>query len=553
MHGQLMPEHVKSVVNYLRRSRQDLERERRTGEDTLAEQKLLMERVLADLGVPFVQRCEIGSGDKIATRPVFQEVLADLRAGRFDAVAVKELSRLGRGSYADMGEIYDLLRARRILIITPWRVYDPANNSDARQIRFELFLSREEFETTRERLLGARYTYAWQGKWMAGSVPYGYRFDGMSQRLVPFEPEARVVRLVFDLRIRGHDGRPLGPRAIAAELARLGIPTARGRARWQPEVIARILRKSVYLGELHFRVTEKREGKVRERPREEWIVVPDAHPPLVSQEVFEAAQRVDGRVWPGGARSDPPFAGRGAQAAAQAACDALHGVVYCARCGRRFTRRSLDRRYRRRDGGWSRYRHTYLVCGGQGCGYLRPPDVESLLIRALDRMALAGSGSCAARETVGEARARSAVHAARQAIDDSRDAQASVLPGKREETLRRRMAFVFEQFEAGVYDAAVFQARRRALERELAALQALEPAGAGAAVGAAQKRTDTRLAGDTAARLAGMRTLADVYRAIARPQMKNRLLHAVFGKVEVLAKKGAAAQTVFVRVPAGLL
>jgi len=151
---------IKNAINYLRKSRQDEEREKKTGEDVLHEQKVLMDRVLEGYGVPYDQKPEIGSGDKISTRPVFQGIIEDLRAGKYDAIAVKEISRMGRGSYTDMGIIYDLLVEKRIFIITPWKIYDPRNPSDLRQIRFELFMSREEFETTRERLTGGRYNAA---------------------------------------------------------------------------------------------------------------------------------------------------------------------------------------------------------------------------------------------------------------------------------------------------------------------------------------------------------------------------------------------------------
>ncbi|MGB9804939.1 recombinase family protein, partial [Desulfofundulus sp.] len=80
------------IINYLRRSRQDIEREKRTGEDTLAIQKRIMAKVLDDLGIPYDQVEEIGSGDKIETRPVFQQVLADLEQGKYNAVAAKEIS-----------------------------------------------------------------------------------------------------------------------------------------------------------------------------------------------------------------------------------------------------------------------------------------------------------------------------------------------------------------------------------------------------------------------------------------------------------------------------
>ena len=55
-----------------------MEREKRTGEDTLSAQKKLMKNVLDSYGIPYVQKEEIGSGDKISTRPVFLEIIEEL-------------------------------------------------------------------------------------------------------------------------------------------------------------------------------------------------------------------------------------------------------------------------------------------------------------------------------------------------------------------------------------------------------------------------------------------------------------------------------------------
>lgn len=362
----------RSVVNYLRRSRQDLERERRTGEDTLAEQKGLMDRVLAAYGIPYEQRMEIGSGDRISTRPVFQSVLRELEDGRFDAIAVKEISRLGRGSYTDMGQIYDLLRERRICIITPWRVYDPTNSADARQIRFELFLSREEFETTRERLLGARYNYAMQGKWMAGAVPYGYRFDVSSQRLVPHELEAEVVRKVFDWYAFGLHGELPGVRAIAKELTRLGHLTASGKSRWHPQVVRRMLGKAVYAGEVRFRITMRARGTVRVRPESDWIVVPEAHPGIVPRKTFDTVLRRLSSRGAGAREGSGPSAGR----------SALAGIVTCGLCGGRLLRHVSVRRHTARDGSVRVYRTLTLRCPLE-CSVAPYAPVEAALSASL--------------------------------------------------------------------------------------------------------------------------------------------------------------------------
>lgn len=126
---------------------------------------------------PFTLKMEIGSGESIEGRPIFQDCLRDLENGAFQAIAVKEITRLSRGSYSDAGRIVNLLQSRRLLIITPYKVYDPRNPADMRQIRFELFMAREEFEMTRERMTGAKYTYAAQGKWISGMAPYGYTLN----------------------------------------------------------------------------------------------------------------------------------------------------------------------------------------------------------------------------------------------------------------------------------------------------------------------------------------------------------------------------------------
>ncbi|WP_158681496.1 recombinase family protein, partial [Microbulbifer pacificus] len=174
---------IKNIINYLRRSRKDEEQERKTGEDTLHAQKKLMDRVLADYGVPYDQEPEIGSGDKISSRPVFQQIIKEIKNGKYDAIAVKEISRLGRGSYTDMGIIYDLIQDKRLMIVTPWKIYDPSNPTDLRQIRFELFMSREEYETARERLNGGRYNAAMEGKWVAGRAPFGYTYNPETKHL----------------------------------------------------------------------------------------------------------------------------------------------------------------------------------------------------------------------------------------------------------------------------------------------------------------------------------------------------------------------------------
>ncbi|KUO97124.1 recombinase family protein [Ferroacidibacillus organovorans] len=476
------------VINYLRRSRQDVERERRTGEDTLSEQKLLMARVLEKYDVRYDQVEEIGSGDKIETRPVFRDVLFQLEKGVYDAIAVKELSRLGRGSYTDMGRIYDLLRNLRLYVITPWRIYDPLNSSDARHIRFELFLSREEFETTRERLMGARYNYALQGKWMAGSTPYGYRVDPVSQKLIVHEEEAEVVRYIFALAHGGVGQPPLSAYGIAKRLNELGVATPRRLRTWHPAVIDRMLRKAIYRGDLTFHVTKRVGGKRVTRPREEWIIVPGAHEAIAptdgdavtraadEEKSARAAQRRGGNeadvpkmvvetgsleVDASERMGDRPLWRRNELTDDER--DALSGLLLCGRCGGRMQRRVSKRHYTCRDGARRMYSSVMLRCKTRGCLSLPYADVEAKVVEAISMLPLGDL-----RVALSRVRCLPFNDGPHAPHDTQRDA----LLERQMRHLEARRARIYASYEEGVYSAEEFLRRRATIDEEIAGLAA---------------------------------------------------------------------------------
>ena len=467
------------VINYLRRSRQDVERERRTGEDTLSEQKLLMARVLEKYEVRYDQVEEIGSGDKIDTRPVFRDVLLKLENGAYDAIAVKELSRLGRGSYTDMGRIYDLLRNLRLYVITPWRIYDPLNSSDARHIRFELFLSREEFETTRERLMGARYNYALQGKWMAGSTPYGYRVDPVSQKLIVHEEEAEVVRYIFAL-ARGGDGQaPLSAYGIAKRLNKLGVATPRRLRTWHPAVIDRMLRKAIYRGDLTFHVTKRVGGRRVIRPREEWIVVPGAHEAIAADDggaAARATQRLGGREVDASETAEETGSGEvdapetvgdrplwRKTVLADDECDALSGLLLCGRCGGRMQRRVSKRHYTCSDGARRTYRSVMLRCKTRDCLSLSYAEVEAKIVAAIAMLPLGDL-----RAALSRARCLP-LNGVSHALHDTHRA---ALLARQMRHLEARRARIYASYEEGVYSAEEFRRRRAMMDEEIAGLAA---------------------------------------------------------------------------------
>jgi DNA invertase Pin-like site-specific DNA recombinase len=443
---------IKFIINYLRKSRQDEEREKKTGEDTLHEQKQLMDRVLSSYGVPYDQKPEIGSGDKIATRPVFQSVIKDIEDGKYDAIAVKEISRMGRGSYKDMGMIYDLIQEKRIYIITPWKIYDPTNPSDLRQIRFELFLSREEFETIRERLTGGRYNAAMEGKWVAGRAPYGYEYNEKTKKLEIKEDQAEIIRAIYDFYANGiiqNNGKRklVQFRALASYLKRLGIKTPKGKEDWAPTYLKDFLMRDRYIGRIRFRTTQRTaDGKVIPRPESEHIIVEDSHAPIIDMETWEKVQaRIEGRDTTTRTKLDfDP-------------CE-LAGVCVCKVCGHKMLRQYSVQNYKKQDGTVTQYHKEFLWCHSTGCTFVKYRNIEADLLETLKYLQNLDDNML-------QSNLQAILSEKSKEVTTTEDLKKHV--EMRKEDLKRRLNFIFDKFESGIYSDEIFLQRKAEIEKEL--------------------------------------------------------------------------------------
>jgi site-specific DNA recombinase len=497
---------IKRIVNYLRRSREDAEREKRTGEDTIAMQRAVMDRVLKEYGIPYDQVTEIGSGERIESRPVFRQVLNDLANGVYNCIAVKEISRMTRGDFHDYGSVYELLRRKRIFILTPYRLYDPKNLNDMRQIRFEMFLSREEFETIRERMQGAKYAYAMSGRFMGSTPAYGYRTHPQTQRLVMDPEEAEIVRLIYQLYLHGLHGKGMGYRAIASLLTRCGIPSPAGLPEWNPTAVKKILQNPVYIGEIRYSTTVE-SGKQRiKKPEHEWIVVPDAHPAIIPPHQFHQAQRKQGQ-------SRLPSLPLDQQPAE------LSGLIRCGQCGKKMVRQASRTRYLKRDGSMSVYEKELLWCTTVGCTYVKYRAVEEMLLTFLDRI-----------EAPSVERINQAVEAyisMRMSLQGDPFGRSTSALRKQRADLQKRLSSVYQSFEAGVYSSEEFIKRRGEILRQLDEVSSmLKEAERITVYGDPETIREQRLRDR-------LQSFAHVYHALTGEADKNKLLRSLIESVRL--------------------
>ena len=227
-------------------------------------------------------------------RPALQRLLFDARNKQFDLVMVYKQDRLSRR----LKDLLGLLEEIDGLGIGYKSATEPFDTtSSAGKMAIQMLGSCAEFERNRlvERVFPGMLVGVKKGHWQgARYAPYGYRYNKEIKKLEVFEPEAKIVREIFDRYVSGQSTSQ-----IAGHFYRLGTASRQG-GRFYTKFIGTILKSKVYLGMLvwnrHcYNVKEKTkngEGKgykyVTNDPAK-IVEVPNVHDPIISQKQFDEA------------------------------------------------------------------------------------------------------------------------------------------------------------------------------------------------------------------------------------------------------------------------
>ena len=322
---------------YLRKSRAD--RELDIKEDVL----LRHEKALLDLAksrnynITKIYR-EVVSGETLAARPQMQELLNEVENGIWEGVLVMEVERLARGNTIDQGIVSQAFKLSNTLIITPTKLYNPANEFDEEYFEFGLFMSRREWKTINRRLMAGRLASCREGKFVGGTPPYGYdkvKLKGAKgYKLVPIDSEANIVKQIYKLYLSNEINT--GFQGIANKLTDQGVPTRTGK-QWSSTQIKNILTNDVYIGKIHWQRTpeiKKSQNGVIVKQR---IVDPNCpvfnglHEPIIDIFTYNKVQSIIN------SRKAPLSSQRPMQ-------NPFAGVLVCSICGKPLKRRPIDPR-----------------------------------------------------------------------------------------------------------------------------------------------------------------------------------------------------------------
>lgn len=327
---------------YLRKSRADMEAEARgEGETLIRHERALIELAKKQkLNIVKIYR-EIVSGETIASRPVMQQLLAEVEQGMWDGVLVMEVERLARGDTVDQGIMTQTFKYSNTVIITPMKTYDPNNEFDEEYFEFGLFMSRREYKTINRRLQAGRLASIKEGKYVGNKSPYGYLRvkieNDKGYTLKPHSKQSNIVKLIYELYALGEmqpdeTRKRLGISLIVRKLNKMKIPSQCGDV-WTTSTIRGILTNPVYIGKIRWnhrpQVKKIIDGQiVKERPRNhDCLVVNGLHEAIIDEEIWNTA-----RMYMSKNKSRPIIRGKSIK-------NPLSGLVVCGKCGRMMVRR----------------------------------------------------------------------------------------------------------------------------------------------------------------------------------------------------------------------
>ncbi|MBQ3430312.1 recombinase family protein [Candidatus Saccharibacteria bacterium] len=185
------------------------------------------------------------SGLRIDKRPEFLAMLDDCRKGRIDLILCKSPSRFSRNTVDGLS----ILRELRSLNVEVWFECYPVSIFDPKaEMYYSIFFSlfQDESRQRSESIKWGMARAAESGKSGRYSRPcYGYRRDKETRKLVIYEPEARVVRRIFELNKEGK-----GSTRIAKILEAERIVSPKEGRKWHPSTIVNILNNEKYHGDV---------------------------------------------------------------------------------------------------------------------------------------------------------------------------------------------------------------------------------------------------------------------------------------------------------------
>ena len=300
-------------------------------------------------GCPHLRLTEVysdnGRTGTVFDRPAWNRLMDDVRTGKIQCIVVRDLSRFGRdyvetGSYLE--KIFPALGTRFISVKENFDNFTCGNAMESLSVSLQNLVNAMYSRDISKKVSTALRAQMETGSFRNRNLPYGYLWNEDKTAYVVDEEAAAVVRQIFEWK-----RQEVSVYTIVERLKAGGIESPERHKRragtrnggniqgegWCPSTIRGILQNRAYIGEMICGKSETalyKGLKKRLTEKDNWIVVSDAHPPIVSVSDFEAVERQ--------MREDSAHRETAMEWSADIRAgmiDLFAGKIFCADCGKR--------------------------------------------------------------------------------------------------------------------------------------------------------------------------------------------------------------------------
>ena len=405
-------------------------------------------------------------------RPEFKRMMDDIRGGKVKCVLVKDLSRFGR-DYIEAGEylekIFPFMGVRFISITDGYDSLTCDDAEGALMIPLKNMINDVYAKDISRKIITSFRARQEKGEFLPAFAPYGYvKSKEVAYRYEIDQETAPYVRMIFEWKAEGVSHNEICKRLNdmgAVTPARRKVDIGIWRAEkykhtvWHGRTIIDIMKNPTYTGCIVYGRIPKSlyEGiKMHRAPEEEWRYVPDAHEPIVSQELFDKVQKMFAdRAEKFKAKMDENAPLR------ELVTNHFKGKIYCGDCGKRMRFvKPTDKRYPVDQD------NAVYVCGGYlDSGYSRcsrhsiryPVVADAVLAAIIIQLELALKQEQLIRQMRGSVREKNLI--------DKYVGQINYLSQELKKTNSKREA-LFENFAEGILDEAEYQFAKKKYDEE---------------------------------------------------------------------------------------
>ncbi len=224
------------------------------------------------------------TGTKTVKRDGFLKMINDCMAGMIDVILTKSISRFSR-NLVDTLQYVRMLKEKGIAVIFEKENINTLSMESEMALALLSTLAQNEVESLSANVKMGIKMKMKRGEMMGFNGCLGYDYHPEDKSITVNPGEAEIVREIFDMYLRGY-GAP----------TRLGRKNKKGEVKWTESGIRTIINNEKYKGDLRlgktFTVDPISKRRLENMGEEEQYYIKEHHEPIVSPEIWDAAQEI---------------------------------------------------------------------------------------------------------------------------------------------------------------------------------------------------------------------------------------------------------------------